>query len=83
MPHPRLLNHNRHNRILIRPPPLLMHPNDLVDLDVTHQIPVDKDKVARDEPAGVYIAHRVPGRVRLFGGHDRRDLHPRAGFGPF
>ena len=83
MPHSALLHDHRHDRILVRPPPLLVHTHDLVDAHAAHQVARDEHKVRRDDAVRVDVPHRVARRERLPRGHDRHDLEPGAGLGPF
>ena len=52
---PALLHDHSHDRVLVLLPALLVYTHDLVDLDVTHKVARDEDKVRRDDPVRVDV----------------------------
>ena len=80
---PALFHDHRHDRVLVRPPALLMHTYDFVDADIAHQVAHDENKVRRHQPTRVDVPHSISRRKRLLRRHDGHNFHSRAWFRPF
>ena len=76
MSRPRLLQHNRHQRIRIRFPAGSMCSNDRFELDVAHEVAGHEDEVALEEPVRVEFAHGVAWGGAFGCSQDRCDGEP-------
>jgi hypothetical protein len=71
-------NHDGHDSILVRLPPLFVCLHDFVNPDIADKISSNQNKITGDDSMGVDITHRVAGREGSFGGHDWYNLDARA-----
>ena len=71
---PARLHDDRHDRVLVVLPALLVQAHDLVDLDVAHEVAGDEDEIGGDDPVRVDVAHSVARSECFFRGDDGHDL---------